>query len=229
MRVERGTALAGFAFVAATAGTVVSEARGPHITNTAAQVTAQIASDRADVLINSVLHIGLGVSVLFLAAGLATLIAQRGGRRMVPLVALAAGVMTAAASLLSAVLSATVASSIQHLDDSQAPYLLYRAAQTSGTASIIFFAITIAAAAIGLGRAELLSAAKARIGLAVAIALLAAGFDYLAPDAGPLSVVEPIAGVLALVYVVLVGVGLLGTSPVADPDHVHASTSAVST
>jgi hypothetical protein len=46
---------------------------------------------------------------------------------------------------------------------------------------------------------------------------------------GPLSVVEPIAGVLALVYVVLVGVGLLGTSPVADPDHVPASTSAVST
>src|SRR5579884_4031974 len=139
MRLERWTASSALAFVAVTIGTVVSESAGPDITTTPAQVSAQIGSHRFDVLLNSTLHTLQGLTALVLSAALAALLTRR-SRHLGAYSALSFGFATAAASLTSAVLSATAASSIHHLNDPRGPYLLYRAAQAAGIADTIFFA-----------------------------------------------------------------------------------------
>jgi hypothetical protein len=226
MRVERWSALAGLALIAAVIGGVVTESVGPDVTKSAAAVTAKVASDRSDVLINSALHIAAGVAVLFFAAGIATLIVERGGNHTVARVVLASGVTTAAASVLTAVLATTVASSIHQLHDSQAVYLLYRGATTSATATKIFFAISIAATAIGLTGIGLLSRTWGRIGLLVAAVFLVGGFDFLAPDAGPLSPVQALGGLLAILYIITVSATLLGAARSGEPVRPHVSASA---
>src|SRR5579859_547808 len=146
MRVERGTALAGFAFVAATIGSIATESAGPDITKSAANVAAKLASDRSDVLISSGLHVAGAIAVLCLAAGLSTLLVQRGGGHMLARVVAGSGILTGAAMILTAVMTAATASSIHQLHDSQAAYLLYRGASTGSIVSMAFFAVTLAAA-----------------------------------------------------------------------------------
>src|SRR5579859_2304747 len=109
MRIERWTALAGLALITSVIAGVVTESIGPDVTKSAAAVTAKVASDRSGVLINSALHLAAGVAVLFFAAGLATLIVERGGSHAVARVVFASGIATAAASILTAILAATVA------------------------------------------------------------------------------------------------------------------------
>ena len=226
MRIERWTAVAGLALIASVIGGVVTESIGPDVTKSAAALTAKVASDRSDVLINSALHIAAGVAVLFFAAGLATLIVERGGSHAIARVVLASGVTTAAASVLTAVLAATVASSIHQLHDNQTVYLLYRGATTSATATTIFFAVSIAATAIGLTGIGLLSRMWGRIGLLAAAVFLVGGFDFLAPDAGPLSSVQALGGLLAILYIITVSATLLGAARSSDPVRPHASTRA---
>lgn len=226
MRVERWSALAGLALIATVIGSVVTESIGPDVTNSAAAVTAKVASKRSDLLINSALHIAAGVAALFFVAGLATLIVERGGSHAVARVVLASGITAGAASVLTAVLTATVASSIHHLHDSQAVYLLYRGATTSATATQVFVALTIGATAIGLAGVGLLSRISGRIGLLVAAVFLLGGFDFLAPDSGPLSPIERLGGVLAILYIIMVSAALLGAARAGDPVGPHVSTPA---
>jgi hypothetical protein len=221
MRVERWSAFAGLALTGAVIGGVVTESIGPDVTKSAAVVTAKVASERTDVLINSALHLAAGVAVLFFAAGLATLIVKRGGSHAVARVVLTSGTATGAASILTGVLAAAVANSIHQLHDSQAVYLLYRGATTSATATTIFVAVAIAAAALGLSGIGVLSRMWGRIGLLVAAVFLVGGFDYLAPDAGPLYPVEKLGGVLAILYIIAMSVVLLGAARSSDPVHTH--------
>lgn len=226
MRVERWSAFAGLALTGAVIGGVVTESIGPDVTRSADAVTAEVASDRSDVLINSALHVAAGVAVLFFAAGLATLIVERRGSHAVARVVLASGVTTAAASVLTALLAATVASSVHQLHDSQAAYLLYRGATTSATATTIFVAVFIAAVASGLTGIGLLSRMRGRIGLLIAAVFLVGGFDYLAPDTGPLSSVQALGGVLAILYVATVSATLLGAARSGDTVRPRVSTGA---
>jgi hypothetical protein len=223
MRVERWSALAGLALIAAVIGGIVTESIGPDVTKSVAEVTAKVASGRSDVLINSALHVAAGVAALFFVAGLATLIVERGGSRPVARLVLASGIIAGAASVLTAVLAATVASSIHQLHNSQAVYLLYRGATTSAAATTIFVAITIAATAKGLTGIGLLSEISGRMGLLVAAVFLLGGFDFLAPDTGPLSPVERIGGVLAILYLIAVSAALLGAARTSDPARPHVS------
>jgi hypothetical protein len=223
MRVERWSAIAGLALMAAVIGGVVTESIGPDVTKSAAAVTAKVASNRSDLLINSALHLAAGVAVLFFVAGLATLIVESGGSNAVARIVLASGIIAGAASVLTAVLAATVASSIHQLHDNQAAYLLYRGATTSATATTIFVAVTIAATAEGLTGIGLLSKIAGRIGLLVAAIFLLGGFDFLAPDAGPLSPFEKLGGVLAVLYIITVSATLLGAARTSDPARPHVS------
>ena len=226
MRVERWSGLAGLALIAAVIGGVVTESIGPDVTKSAAAVTAKAASDRSDLLINSALHLAAGVAVLFFVTGLATLIIERGGSHAIARVLLATGITASAASVLTAVLAATVASSIHQLHDSQAIYLLYRGATTSATATTIFVAVTIAATAIGLAGVGLITRTWGRIGLLAAGVLLLGGFDFLAPDAGPLSPIVRIGGVLAILYLITIITALLGAARTGDPVRPCVSTGA---
>jgi hypothetical protein len=225
MRVERWSAIAGLALMAAVIGGVVTESIGPDVTKSAAALTAKVASDRSDLLINSALHLAAGLAVLFFVAGLATLIVENGGSNALARVVLASGIIAGAASVLTAVLVATVTSSIHQLHDSQAAYLLYRGATTSATATTIFVAVTIAATANGLTSIGLLSKVAGRIGLLVAAVFLLGGFDFLAPDAGPLSPVEKLGGVLGVLYIIAVSATLLGATRTSDPARPHVSAS----
>jgi len=224
MRVERWTALAGLAFVATTVGAVVTESAGPDVTKSPAAVAAKLGSDRSGVLINSALHIAAGVAVLLFAAGLAAVVRKGEGGRPVSHVVLAAGAATAAASGLTAVMAATVASSVHHLHDSQAVYVLYRGAASGALASMIFFAVALAAAAVGLTESGLVGRAWTRIALPVAGVLFIGGFGFLAPDAGPLSVVQVLGGVFALAYVVALSTALLGAARSQDAAQTRVST-----
>lgn len=223
MRVERWTAFAGLALIAAVIGGVVTESIGPDVTKGAAAVARKVASDRSDLLINGTLHIAAGVAALLFAAGLATVIVERGGSHAVARIAFASGITASGASVLTAVLAATVASSIHHVQGSQAVYLLDRAATTSATATTIFVAVMIAATSIGLAGVGLLSRISGRIGTLVAAVFLLGGFDFLAPDSGPLSPVERLGGVLAILYIILVSAALLGAARTGDPVRPHAS------
>jgi|GEM_PF-4818067 len=226
MRSERWTAFAGLALSGAVIGGVVTESIGPDVTKSAAVLTAKVASDRPDVLINSAFHVAAGLAALFFVAGLATLIMEGRGSHALARIVLASGVTAAAASVLTAVLAATDASSVHHLQDSQAVYLLYRGATTSATATTIFVAITIAATAIGLSGIGLLSRMWSRIGVLVAAVFLLGGFDYLAPDAGPLSPVERVGGVLAIVYIIMLSATLIGAARSRDSVRPRVSTGA---
>jgi hypothetical protein len=209
MRAERGAALAGFAFIATAIGTAVTETTGPDITKTPAELTAKLMSDRADVLVNSAVNVAGGLAVLLLAATIATLIVERGARPVLARIVLGAGAVTAASKILGAVLSAADASSIHQLHDNQIVYLLFRAAQTADMAPMIFFAVLLVASIAGMLEVGLLSRASARAGTLIAGVLLLGGFDYLAPDAGPLSPVQALGAVLSLIYLVVLSTTLL--------------------
>lgn len=51
--------------------------------------------------------------------------------------------------------------------------------------------------------------AASPVGVVIALVFAAGGFDYLSPDSGPLSALEAAGGVLALLYVLLISIGLL--------------------
>jgi len=209
MRVERGAALAGFAFVATAIATAVTETTGPDITKTPAELTAKLVSDRADVIVNSAVSVAGAAAVLLLAATLATLIMERGAPKVLARIVLCSGAVTAATKILGAILSSADASSIHALHDNQIVYLLFRGAQTADTAAMIFFAVLLAASVAGLSAVGLLSRASARAGILTAGVLLVGGFDYLAPDAGPLSPIQALGAVLSLIYLIFLSTTLL--------------------
>lgn len=209
MRLERWTAGAGLVFAPVTVAMVITESAGPDMTSSAARVTAQMGSDRTDVVVNSVLHVVQGVSVVVLGAAVASLLVRRGARHLAAQAALGFGVATAAASTLSAVLGATVAGSIHQLGRTELPYLVYRAAEAAGTAGTVFFAGLVLVMAVELGRLGLQPGAAARGGVVAGAVLAAGGFDYLSPDTGPLSALKAVGGVLTILYVLVVSIGLL--------------------
>ncbi|HZT64336.1 MAG TPA: hypothetical protein VFA11_00965 [Acidimicrobiales bacterium] len=211
MRLQRWAAWSALAFVAVTIGGVVTESAGPDITTGPAQVAAKIATDRPDVLVNSILHTAQGMTVVVLSAALAALLASA-RRHLAAYCILGFGLATAAASLLSAGLSATVASSIHRVTDAQASYLLYRAAQSAGMVDTVFFAGVVLVVALELTRIELLPRSMATTGAVVALLFFAGGLDYLSPDSGPLSGVRALGGVLTILYLIIMSVRLLQRS-----------------
>jgi hypothetical protein len=217
MRVERFVALAGFAFVASIVGTIVTGTIGPDVSKSAAEVAAKVASKRTDLLINSALWMAAGVAFLCFAAGLATVLASQDRGQLTSRVLLISGAAAAAASFLTAVLIAAVASSIHLLPDSATVYVLYRGAVTSDIATDVLFGVSIAASAIGLHRLGLLNRKSAGAGVLAAAVFLVGGFDFITPTAGPLNPVGLIGGVLGLLYVVAVSVILLRTDRHGTP------------
>ena len=125
LRVERFVALAGLIFVAAIVGTIVTGASGPDVSKSAASVAAKVAFQRTDVLTDSVCWIAAGVAFLCFAAGLSTLLTRRDAGQLASRVVLVSGAAGAATSFLTAVLMATVASSIHQLHDSATVYVLF--------------------------------------------------------------------------------------------------------
>ena len=217
MRLERWTAGAGLVFVPVTVAMVITESAGPDISKSAAQVAARIGPDRTDVVLNSVLHMVQGISVVVLGAALASLLVRRGTRHLAAQAALGFGMATAAASSVSAVLGATVAGSIHQLGRTDLPYLVYRAAEAAGTASTIFFAGVVLVMAVELGRLGLQPGAAAPVGVVASLVLAVGGFDYLSPDSGPLSALKALGGALTIVYVLFVSIRLLRGQATDDP------------
>ncbi|HZU74809.1 MAG TPA: hypothetical protein VE990_18775 [Acidimicrobiales bacterium] len=195
----------------------MSEAAGPDITASPAQVAAKLSSHRSDVLVNSALHTVQGIAALILSAAVAALLASR-SRHLAAYGVFGFGLTTATASLVSAVSSATAASSIHQVTDPQAPYLLYRGAQAAGMADTIFFAGLVLVFALELTRSALLPRASAPAGAVVAVIFFVGGFDYLSPDSGPLSGVRALGGVLAVLYILVTGVALLRQGAAGNPE-----------
>lgn len=208
-RTQLWTGAAGLLFLLLIIPAIVTEDRGPAPTMSPAEVAARFSSDRTDVLVSSVFLVLAIVALLVFAIGVAETIRNAGATGILAALSRSSGAVGVGILAVYTAIFASSASSINHVQNAEIVYAIFRAAYAIDSASDLFIGLFMAASAICLAGAGLAGRWLTRFSVLGGTLYALGSLSITSPNAGAFGACEILGALAFMIWVVITSIRLL--------------------
>jgi hypothetical protein len=208
-RTQLWTGAAGLLFLFLIIPAIVAEDRGPAPTMSPAEVAARFSSARTDVLVSSVLLVAAIVALFVFALGLAETIRNANGSGLFPALSRSSGAVAVGILAVYTAIFASAASSINHVQNAEIVYAVFRAAYAIDSASDLFIGLFMAASAVCLEGAGLAGRWLTRFSVLGGTLYALGSLSITSPNGGVFGAFEVLGALAFMLWVVITSIRLL--------------------